>query len=329
MAPPRDIIAEFLSHLIEVRGASPATHRAYRTDVAGFVSWLQTLDCTDPLVKRASPQQGKPQQGKATARKLLADTNRLTLRRYLVELEERGLTATTIQRKLQSLRALFRFLFDQKVVRTDPSRQVRGPKPPKRIPRFLSTEQVDLLLNQGFTPDFAGHRAHALLEVLYSTGCRVSEVAGLRLPDLNRRDGVVTVLGKGNKQRLALLGGPAQEALEDYLQARKTLLRSLPQAVETEAVFLNQRGGALSARWIHQVVTRKARDAGIPVRLTPHGLRPSFATHLLDRGADLRTVQEMLGHERLVTTEIYTHVSMARLRKAYDAAHPLVTADSP
>lgn len=290
---PTELLA-FLRHLEDVRGLSPATLRAYGTDLRAFLAWLPDSNIVP---------------------------DRLDLRRYLAELHGEGLAASTIQRKLASLRSFFSYLRDEQRLDTDPARLVKGPKLPRRIPRALSVEQVDALLSLSFEDNFYGHRDHAILELLYSTGCRVAEAAGLRLDRLDLHEGTALLFGKGGVERLAIVGTSATAALESYLQLRKARLMEVGGR-DPGAVFLNRQASALSARWIFETVLRHARRAGIAERLTPHGLRHSFATHLLDRGADLRTVQELLGHKRLATTEIYTHVSMARLREVYDRAHP-------
>jgi site-specific recombinase XerD len=282
----------FLQQLEDVRGARPATLRAYRTDLRNFQSWL-----------------GNRAPG------------RLELRRYLVELEEAGLKASTVQRKLASLRAFYRFLHEIGRVDTDPTRLLKGPKLPARIPRFLSSAEVDQLLEQPFPEGFQGARDRAILEFLYSTGCRVSEASQLHLGQADLHEGFVRIIGKGRVERLALLGKAALKALTAYVPHRDELLLKRRRP-DKGHLFLNRLGGPLSSRWIFEIVLRHARRAGIPAPLTPHGLRHSFATHLLDRGADLRTVQELLGHKRLVTTEVYTHVSVTRLRQVYDRAHP-------
>ena len=190
------------------------------------------------------------------------------------------------------------------------------------MPRFLTTAEVDALLGQPFDDTAFGRRDQALLETLYSTGCRVSEVAGMALADLDLDEGIVRVLGKGRKQRIALLGKPACAAIAAWLPHRRELVRASRRS-DPDSVWVNRYGRPLSARWVFATVVARAQQAGLQTSLTPHGLRHSFATHLLDRGADLRTVQELLGHARLVTTEIYTHVSIGRLRDVYDKAHPL------
>ncbi len=284
----------FLRQLRDVRQMSPNTLRAYRSDLSDFLTWLPE-HCEAP--------------------------GRLELRRFLVELEERGLKATTVQRKLAAVRSYHKYLREFEGLAEDPSKLVRGPKLPKRIPKFLSESEVDLLLGLSFEDDFFGRRDHALLEFLYSTGCRVSEAATVRLRDVDLEDGSVLVHGKGKKQRICLLGNPARQALEAYLESRRERIAA-QKTGDPGVLFLNRFAKPLSSRWMFETVLQHARRAGIPTRLTPHGLRHSFATHMLQRGADLRTLQEMLGHENLVTTEIYTHVSMRQLREVYDKAHP-------
>lgn len=290
-------VDDFLGHLQRLGKNSPATLRAYGSDLRAFAAWL-------------SAQQRTVEQ-----------TTRFELRRYLVELEEQGLAATSVQRKLAALRGLFAFLQERARIAKDPAKLLKGPKASRRMPVFLTAAEVDQLLGQPFDDTPQGRRDRAILEVLYSTGCRVSECAGMRLAALDLDEGFVRVLGKGNKERLALLGGPATAAVRAWLPERKQLLAAAHRT-DPGALWLNRFGRPLSARWVFQTVVDRARAAGIATALTPHGLRHSFATHLLDRGADLRTVQELLGHARLVTTEIYTHVSIGRLQQVYDRAHP-------
>ncbi|MFN7587431.1 MAG: tyrosine recombinase, partial [Planctomycetota bacterium] len=267
------------------------------SDLHAFVAWLGT-------------------HGRA-----LTAVTRFELRRYLVELEQQGLVATSVQRKLASLRGLFAWLQQTGRIDKDPAKLLKGPKAQKRVPRFLTTQEVDALLGQAFDETPQGARDRAILETLYSTGCRVSECAGMRLEHLDLQEGVVRVLGKGQKERLAMLGEPALTAIAAWLPLRQQMVRSA-RRTDPGTLWINRRGGALSARWVFQTVVDRAKAAGLQTTLTPHGLRHSFATHLLDRGADLRTVQELLGHARLVTTEIYTHVSIGKLRAVYDQAHP-------
>jgi len=293
-----DLVADYLRHLASERRKSAATLRAYGSDLRAFAAWLASSD------------------------RAVAHASRFDLRRYLVELEEQGLVATSVQRKLASLRGMYGWLQQKGVIDKDPTKLLKGPRAPKRVPRFLTAAEVDQLLGQPFDESPVGCRDQAILETLYSTGCRVSEVAGMELADLDLDEGVVRVLGKGQKQRIALLGKPACAAIAAWLPHRRELVRAGKRA-DPGSLWVNRYGRPLSARWVFATVVDRAKAAGLQQSLTPHGLRHSFATHLLDRGADLRTVQELLGHARLVTTEIYTHVSIGRLRDVYDKAHPL------
>ena len=288
---------DYLAWLRNERQKSPATLRAYRADLRSFAQWLEQAGRTATQVSR------------------------LQLRRYLVELEEQGLKATSVQRKLASIRGWFGWMQLQGFIQKDPAKLIKGPKAEKRVPRFLTGPEVDQLLTQPFDDSPQGRRDQAILETLYSTGCRVSECAGMDLSALDLDEGVARVVGKGSKERLAMLGRPASDAIHAWLPARRELLRAAKRP-DNGALWVNRSGKALSARWIFNTVVERAKKAELQSRLTPHGLRHSFATHLLDRGADLRTVQELLGHARLVTTEIYTHVSIGRLRDVYDQAHP-------
>jgi len=288
---------DYLHWLDSERRKSAATLRAYGSDLRAFAAWLE-------------------QSGRS-----LRQTTRFEMRRWLVELEQQGLVATSVQRKLASVRGLFAWLADTGRIERDPTKLIRGPKAPRRVPRFLTSAEVDTLLSQPFDESPQGQRDRAILEVLYSTGCRVGECAGMRLADLDLDEGFVRVLGKGQKERLALLGQPARSAIAAWLPGRRTMLQAA-RRTDPGSLWINRFGRPLSARWVFATVVDRARRAGLQTSLTPHGLRHSFATHLLDRGADLRTVQELLGHARLVTTEIYTHVSIGRLRDVYDQAHP-------
>ncbi|MBL8736831.1 MAG: tyrosine recombinase XerC [Planctomycetes bacterium] len=292
-----DLVADHLHWLRSERRKSDATLRAYGSDLRAFVAWL------------------------ATSGRTVTSVTRFELRRYLVELEQQGLAATSVQRKLASLRGMFAWLQQGGRIAKDPAKLLKGPKAQKRVPRFLTASEVDALLGQPFDESPQGARDRAILETLYSTGCRVSECAGMTLDRLDPTEGIVRVVGKGQKERLAMLGEPAIAAIEAWLPLRKQMLQDA-RVTDSGALWLNRYGRPLSARWVFQTVVERAKAAGLQTTLTPHGLRHSFATHLLDRGADLRTVQELLGHARLVTTEIYTHVSIGKLRSVYDHAHP-------
>ncbi len=293
--PPE--LMDFLTHLADVRNVSEHTIRAYARECRQLIAALDA-------------------HGKS-----VADANRFDLRRYLAELRSGGLEEASIRRCLSALRTFFRFLEDRTPGRGNPTTGMRGPRGGRRLPFVLTEGEIERLLGLPYESDFRGTRDRALLELLYPSGCRVSELVGVELTDVELTRGVVRLLGKGRKQRLGLLGGPAARALTEYLPRRRQQLTRLGRT--TRALFVGERGTRLSDRRIRQIIKAVALQAGLARIPSPHTLRHSFATHLLDRGADLRTVQELLGHARLVTTEIYTHLSLERLREVYESAHPL------
>ena len=285
-----DPVPAFLQYLAAERGASPHTLRSYAADLAELRGFLRTA-------KVAS----------------LAAADARTLRAYLAWLHGRGLAKSSIARKLATARSCFRFLARRGLVAANPARQVASPRLPKRLPSFLPIDESNELLDASHGATLSGRRDHAILELLYASGLRVAECCGLDLEDLDRRHGTVRVLGTGGKERMVPVGDEALAAVEAYLSLRGEAGGPL---------FRNVRGGRLTTRSVHNIVRRRAREAGIDRRVTPHTLRHTFATHLLGAGADLRLIQELLGHSRLSTTQRYTHVSPEHLMKVYDAAHP-------
>jgi len=283
-------VAAFLRYLLTERAASAHTVRSYRADLRDCVAFLER--------RRLG---------------VLPDADARVIRGYLADLHERGLARSSIARRLATLRSFFRFLVRRGLARANPAREVRTPSLPGRLPGHLPIDQSEALFRQQFGDDEASRRDRAILEVLYASGVRVAELAGLDVEDVDLREGGVRVLGKGRKERVVPLGAKAVEALRAYLGTREGGRGPL---------FRNSRGGRLTARSLHRVVRARARAAGLAGRVTPHTLRHTFATHLLDAGADLRLIQELLGHARLTTTQRYTHVSADRLAKVYDAAHP-------
>ncbi|PYO04952.1 MAG: tyrosine recombinase XerC, partial [Candidatus Rokuibacteriota bacterium] len=228
-------------------------------------------------------------------------------------LHARGLDATTIARKLAAVRSWFRFLVRRGVLERNVAREVRGPRPPNKLVSFLPIDEAMSLMDARALDGAARARDTAVLELLYATGLRVSELAGLDLDDLDRSQQTVRVLGKGRKERIVPYGNRAASALDVYLNGR---------GAGAGALFANRRGGRLTVRSLHTIVRRSAAMSGITRRVSPHTLRHTFATHLLDAGADLRVIQELLGHSRLSTTQRYTHVGTEQLMRVYDAAHP-------
>jgi len=271
------------------KNASPHTLRSYRADLVDFEAYL-------------AAQSETPDTADVRA-----------VRGWLAALHRRGLDPTSVARKLAAVRSCYRFLVRRGVVERNPARELRGPRPSRKLVGFLPIDETDALVGARALGGSARERDVAILEMLYATGLRVSELAGLDLESVDRDARTVRVLGKGRKERIVPYGAAAARALEAYLGRRAT--RSGP-------VFTRARGGRLGVRSIRAVVGRAAAAAGVTRRVTPHTLRHTFATHLLDGGADLRVIQELLGHSRLSTTQRYTHVGADQLMKVYDAAHP-------
>lgn len=305
-------------HALEARQASPHTRRAYRSAVERFLAWIETRG--EPWIR----------------------PSRTALRAYLAEWADRGLARSSMSARLAALRSFYRHATRQGWAPGDPWASIATPRRPVRLPAVLDRGQVVALLEAtdhgAATDDGArrrrslGHalaqRDRALWETAYAAGLRISELAGATVADLDLRRGEIRVVGKGDKERIGLLGRPARAALARYLEDGRAALAAQGRGDEEDALFLNHRGAALGDRGIRFGLAQLARRAGLPVGVTPHTLRHSFATHLLDGGADLRVVQELLGHASLATTQVYTHVSSSRLRAAYRVAHPRATATS-
>jgi integrase/recombinase XerC len=286
-------ITSFLEYLAVEKGASPHTLRSYRADLVDLADVLRRDGITTPSA---------------------IDVR--ALRAWLAALHRRGLARSSIARKLASARSWLRFLVRRGAIEQNPARAVRTPRQARRLPSFLPKDESRDLLDRPPASSEAGRRDHALLELLYATGIRVAECSGLDCADLDRSQKTVRVRGKGNKEREVPVGDPALAAVDRYLAATGRSRGPL---------FTNGRGGRLTPRSVHRIVRRETRAAGITRRVTPHTLRHTFATHLLGEGADLRLIQELLGHRRLSTTQRYTHVSPEHLMKVYDAAHPRAT----
>jgi integrase/recombinase XerC len=225
-----------------------------------------------------------------------------------------------VARRLAAVRSFGKFLCRQGVLSENPAKGLRGPRPEKRLPHFLTQADIQKLLAAPPVTDWAGRRDRAILETLYSAGIRVSELVGLNLLDADLTDGVVTVRGKGKKERLALLGPDARRAVSDWLPDRRAILEKTGK--NSPAVFLNKAGGRLTVRSVGRLLAKHLKVAGLDPRTSPHTLRHSFATHMLDAGADIRGVQELLGHKSLSTTQVYTHITTKRLQQSYQKAHP-------
>jgi len=247
------------------------------------------------------------------------------IRKYIASLRGSNNPAT-VNRKLSALRTFFRFLRREEIINSDPLAGISGPKKDKSIPVFLTVDEVFLLLETPDQRDSLRNRDQAILEMLYSTGIRVAELVSTDIDDLDFEAEMLRVRGKGNKERLVPVGRPATEAIRKWLPDRREIISSWfekKKEADTEALFINARGSRLTTRSVERFVRKYAERAGIPHIVTPHALRHSFATHLLEMGADLRSVQELLGHSSLSTTQRYTHLTLDHLTEVYDKTHPL------
>ena len=328
--PAVDRIEAFLNHLELGVHASPMTVRCYRTDLREFEGFLKTG-------LRTFARGGAFAEGRMRAPALTA-VDHTMVRAYLAFLHERGVSRATVARKLAALRSFYRELAREGIVSGNPAALVATPKQEKRLPHPMTEEEVLSLLESAFGGDPRDLRDRAILEMLYATGCRVSEMVGADLGDLEltaaeprrgaeadgaRAEGMLRVLGKGKKERLVPIGGKAIRALSAYLKLRGGFAAGLPvRGGDRDAIFLNARGGRLTDRSVRRILDTRIRQAAMSGHVSPHALRHSFATHMLNAGADLRSIQELLGHASLSTTQKYTQVSTRRLMEVYALAHP-------
>jgi integrase/recombinase XerC len=305
-------IEKYLDYLQYQRNASSHTVRSYASDLDQFVRFLTHTPEGEP---RPAPD--------------LEQIDNLTIREFLGTLYQKKNRKSSVARKLASIRSFMKYLSVQKVIGTNPARSVVSPKQESRLPDYLLPDAVAELIESPDSGTDPGKRDRAILEMLYAAGIRVSELVGLNLDDISMDEGLVRVLGKGAKERIVPFGRRAKESLELYLEVRVKMIRTgkSPRAgvrgSDREAVFLNFRGGGrLTVRSIWDIVDRYIGQLAQRLSAHPHTLRHSFATHMLNAGADLRTIQELLGHESLSTTQKYTHVSVEQLIRVYDSCHP-------
>ena len=293
----QEVFNKYVNYLGVERNVSPYTVRNYTTDLSGFFNFLKTKEISS-----------------------LKEVDRHVLRDYLSYLMEQGIVKASIARKLSAIRSFYRYLLREKIISTNPVATTSSPKLDKRLPSFLTPEETVRLLE---APDLStpqGLRDRALMELLYASGLRVSELVNLDVGQVNFDTNEIRVWGKGSKERMVLMGKPAAAALTAYLsQGRPRLLGEK----RNSALFVNRYGGRLIERRVQRILEKYTNIAGISKRVHPHMLRHTFATHLLDGGADLRVVQELLGHANLSSTQIYTHVTKSQAKKVYLAAHPM------
>jgi len=291
-------IEDFLNYLAGVRNFSGNTVAAYRRDLAHFSDFLRRAGIDD-----------------------LSLVDHRMLRSFLANQQTRGYARTTVARRSACLRAFFHFLTESRMLASDPSTTLTFPVKGRKLPRFLSEPEAKALTDGSLESSDLYIRDRAIIELLYATGMRVGELCGFRLADVDLDAGVIRVVGKGNRERVVLAGRPAFLALDEYLQKVRPLL-AREKGYQGETVFLGKRGSPIDPRQVRRIVDREARALVGGEGLSPHALRHTFATHLLAHGADLRSVQELLGHKNVATTQIYTHISGADVRKAYDSSHP-------
>ncbi len=284
-----ELIKKFIEHIKDERNLSPYTGENYKRDLHQFLSFLKEKGSLFLNLGRIDSRIG---------------------RQYLTHMERRSLSRRSIARKISSLRTFFNYLMREDKILQNPFEILSTPKLPKRLPNFLTPSEAKSLLE---APD--NKRDRAILETLYATGMRVSEIAKLKLDDIDLREGEIRVLGKGGKERIVLLGSYAKKAIQEYLDTARG-------EVAENTLFLGRSGRALDERDIERMIKKYCKKVGLTKKVTPHTLRHSFATHLLSGGADLRVVQELLGHATLSTTQVYTHITKERLKEIYEGVHP-------
>lgn len=328
-------IEAYLLYLQAERAASPHTLKNYSIDLQQFRAFLRagglpqpepavsgSIRLTTGLVER--PVVSDAERGDTPRRTIEpAEIDSLAIRAFVADLHRRGIGRSSIARKLATLRSFFRYLCREGVLAANPAKLVPTPKLPKRLPAHLTVDEVDRLLAPLGEKDAASVRDLAILELFYASGIRLSELTGLDMRDMDIQGGLVRVKGKGGKERIVPVGSKATTALRRYLDRRSELIQGSKRgAPEQEALFLNRQGGRLSPRSTARILLKYLNRSGLGPKITPHGLRHSYATHLLQAGADLRAIQELLGHSRLSTTQRYTHLNLDHLMEVYDKAHP-------
>jgi integrase/recombinase XerC len=315
------LVRQFLDYLKLEKHFSDYTVKSYGADLIQFASFIAGEighANTAPIGAPLTPEQVDERQLKCEP---------LTIREFLAYLYAQNYTKSTTARKLATLRSFFKFLIRRGQVSVNPLSTIRTPKQEKRLPKCLDLEQVQKLLDAPDDNDLLGARDKAMLEVLYSSGIRVSELVDLDMSDLDLQEGILRVRGKGRKDRLTPIGSQAIAAVQRYFELRHASGSAQPEA-HGQRVFLNKHGEPLSTRSVRRKLDKYLVEAGLDPGISPHTLRHSFATHLLNNGADLRSVQELLGHQSLSTTQIYTHLTTSRVKEVYDNAHPRAGADT-
>ncbi|MCZ6834628.1 MAG: tyrosine recombinase XerC [Planctomycetota bacterium] len=328
------IVDEFLRYLLDDRHFSPYTARCYGVDLRQYVEFLgdefnlgtsreqehQAFQTRNNGMSNADVV-AKVTPATVTDAMFAAEVD--TIRAFLVRLEENQYSAATMARKIATLRSFHRWMEKFNLIGNNPMQLIRTPKQNKRLPKAINVEEVEKLLAAPDDSDLLGARDRAILEALYSTGIRVSELVGINHGDFDANDQSLVIRGKGRKERIVPLGSHAMKAINHYLNILNLHYQQAGvNATPDSPIFINKHGTRLSTRSVRRKVSKYLAEAGLDPTISPHTLRHSFATHLLDNGADLRSVQELLGHQSLSTTQVYTHLTTQRMREAYDEAHP-------
>ena len=322
------IVADFLSYLLDERHFSEYTAKCYGVDLRQFIIWIteeQNISINSPAEESAWQRYSSGEKevaghvGPETITEHIVTSDTDYLRSFLAYLAESNYSPATMARKIATLRSFCRWLERNGVIDSNPMTLIRTPRQKKKLPKAINVEQVEKLLSAPNDKTLLGARDRAILETLYSTGIRVSELVGINFGDIDETGQAIIIRGKGRKERIVPLGSHAMAALEHYLQMMNT--HNITNETG-EPVFINKHNTRLSTRSVRRNVSKYLEKVGLDPVISPHTLRHSFATHLLDNGADLRSVQELLGHQSLSTTQIYTHLTTKRMKESYDSAHP-------
>ncbi len=292
-------LKDFLIYLEVEKNFSKHTIRAYQSDILSFLLWLDNTP--------------------------IEETNHTKLKDYLVFIQRFNYSKTTLSRKIAAIRTFYRFLYREKIIETNPANSVHAPKRNKSLPKFLTGQEIEQILNNIKIDTPAGYRNRVILELLYATGMRVSELSNLNFGNLNLAENEITVMGKGAKERIVLVSSRAKDFLEKYLKTVRFMIPEEGTKIEeneNSPIFINKTGFRLQPQSIRTAINDIVKKIELPKKVTPHVFRHSFATKLLENGADLRVVQELLGHASISNTQIYTHVSTERLKAVYDSTHP-------
>ncbi len=292
-------LKDFLIYLEVEKNFSKHTIRAYNSDILSFLLWLDTTP--------------------------IEQTDHTKLKDYLIFIQRFNYSKTTLSRKIAAIRTFYRFLYREKIIETNPANSVHAPKKNKSLPKFLTGKEIEQILNNIKISTPAGYRNRTILELLYATGMRISELSNLNFGNLNLDENEITVMGKGAKERIVLVSQRAKDFLEKYIKTVRYMVAeegSTPEENENSPIFINKTGYRLQPQSIRTALNDIVKKIELPKKVTPHVFRHSFATKLLENGADLRVVQELLGHASISNTQIYTHVSTERLKAVYDSTHP-------